>query len=568
MAGLMDAVLLGAGLSLLAGLAGWIVARALRPLTQGAEVAVWRTVRLVAVLPVLLAPLIWAVPQSLPLGGDLSLPALQPVTGVPGEFAATQSFSTPNQAALPDVRTVLAWTYVTGLGVMLLLALRRHVARQRLMARSRPASREERWMLDSLARRLGLAAPELRIGRPGVSPFLTGWTGVIVVPDGLHADAARLRCALTHELCHLRRGDERDRLVGTALAIVFWFHLPLRLIERELDAAREMACDREAVAALGGARRDYAAALIDMMRLAAPAVSAFGPHDRRHREMRIQSILNETGPRQGRAVLLAATFLAGAVPLAGAQALMTERRVAAEPVEIVETAVATPRAAFKDGRGRFGPAPEPVTAPEPVELAFGEPAPAPAVEDLPFGEPAPAVAPHPHAEPHPAAHVEPVRAPQVPAPQHGAQGSHPHTPQIAPAPELVHPVADGRISSRYGDRPARPAGAPRFHHGYDIAAPRGTAVAAPGAGTVVHAGAGYLGSEAWGNTIAIDHGDGWQTVYAHLEGFDVAVGDVVAAGQQIGRVGATGRATGPHVHVELHFNGERVDPSTHVPGLR
>ena len=128
-------------------------------------------------------------------------------------------------------------------------------------------------------------------------------------------------------------------------------------------------------------------------------------------------------------------------------------------------------------------------------------------------------------------------------------------------------MTQGRITSRYGERPARPAGAPAFHHGYDIAAERGTPVAAPGAGVVVHAAAGYRGSEAWGNTIAIDHGNGWQTVYAHLEGFDVAEGDQVAAGEQIGRVGATGRATGPHVHVELHHNGERVDPSGQVPGL-
>ena len=70
-----------------------------------------------------------------------------------------------------------------------------------------------------------------------------------------------------------------------------------------------------------------------------------------------------------------------------------------------------------------------------------------------------------------------------------------------------------------------------------------------------------------GNRVFIDHGNGWQTVYAHMEGFDVSAGDRVTPGQQIGRVGSTGRSTGPHVHVELRHNGERIDPAGYLPGL-
>jgi murein DD-endopeptidase MepM/ murein hydrolase activator NlpD len=225
--------------------------------------------------------------------------------------------------------------------------------------------------------------------------------------------------------------------------------------------------------------------------------------------MRIKAILAPQRPRKDRAVWLTATILATAVPFAGAQALVTERRVAAEPVEAIAAVPAvTPR-----------PAAPPVPAASPADA----PGPAPAVESRP-----------------------------------GA----------APAPVLSHPVAHGRISSRYGNRAARPAGSAPFHGGYDIAAAEGTPVVAPGAGVIVHAAAGYRGSERWGNTVAIDHGDGWQTVYAHLQDFGVAPGDRVEAGQQIGRVGTTGAVTGPHVHVELHHNGERVDPADHVPGLR
>lgn len=106
-----------------------------------------------------------------------------------------------------------------------------------------------------------------------------------------------------------------------------------------------------------------------------------------------------------------------------------------------------------------------------------------------------------------------------------------------------------------------------MHHGVDVAAPLGTAITAPAAGVVSHAEMGFDGSARWGNTVVIDHGDGWSTLYAHMHTIDVEVGEVVQAGSQIGEVGSTGASTGPHVHVELRYNGERLDPGPHIPGL-
>jgi murein DD-endopeptidase MepM/ murein hydrolase activator NlpD len=60
----------------------------------------------------------------------------------------------------------------------------------------------------------------------------------------------------------------------------------------------------------------------------------------------------------------------------------------------------------------------------------------------------------------------------------------------------------------------------------------------------------------------VDHGDGWQSLYAHLDSIDVRVGESVSSGQMIGRVGTTGLATGPHVHVEVLRDGERIDPAS------
>ena len=539
MSGLLDAALIGAGLSVLSGAVVWLAARGLRTRLAGAEVTLWRTARWVTLLPVLLAPLIYLVPAPVETGFG---PGLE-LGPLPDTVRLSTAVAADRPAAIrPDLplTTLLGGLYLAGLFAMLILCGIRHRARHALLSRTREASREERQPFERLARRIGVRAPALRIGPAGVSPFLTGWQGVVVLPDtdGMTGEARRY--SMAHELSHLRRGDERDRLIGAALITLNWFNWPLRRIERELNAAREIACDRDTLKALGGAQRKaYAAALIDMMRSAAPAVSAFGPSNRRHREMRIQAIMTQPVARKGRAIWLAATVLATAVPLAGAQALVTERRPAHAPHAVHLTQTVSPGLPERPASElRAVRAVAPTVPAVPVTAAV--PAPAPRV----MVDPSAPAAPHTHV--------------------HSGQAS--FGTAVTP-PHLTHAVTQGRITSRYGERPARPAGAPAVHHGYDIAAERGTPVAAPGAGVVVHAAAGYRGSEAWGNTIAIDHGNGWQTVYAHLEGFDVAEGDQVAAGEQIGRVGATGRATGPHVHVELHHNGERVDPSGQVPGL-
>jgi len=96
----------------------------------------------------------------------------------------------------------------------------------------------------------------------------------------------------------------------------------------------------------------------------------------------------------------------------------------------------------------------------------------------------------------------------------------------------------------------------RMHEGIDWTAPPGTPVAAAGPGRVVTAARRGV----HGNVVIIDHGAGWQTLYAHLSSFDVSTGDCVALGAVIGRTGSTGLSVGPKLHLELHHNGWPVDP--------
>lgn len=100
----------------------------------------------------------------------------------------------------------------------------------------------------------------------------------------------------------------------------------------------------------------------------------------------------------------------------------------------------------------------------------------------------------------------------------------------------------------------------RMHNGIDFTAKSGTPIQATGQGKVIKAGR----VSGFGNRVVIDHGYGYQTLYAHMERIDVKVGASVTRGQQIGLVGSTGTSTAPHCHYEVHFQGAPVNPITFV----
>lgn len=116
----------------------------------------------------------------------------------------------------------------------------------------------------------------------------------------------------------------------------------------------------------------------------------------------------------------------------------------------------------------------------------------------------------------------------------------------------------GTISSRFGWRIFR--GKYDFHTGIDFAGPKGSLIVASDGGTVTKAG--WNGS--YGYCVIINHGNGVQTLYAHCSKLLVKVGDKVAQGESIARVGSTGRSTGPHVHFEIRINGKAVDPAKYL----
>ena len=134
-------------------------------------------------------------------------------------------------------------------------------------------------------------------------------------------------------------------------------------------------------------------------------------------------------------------------------------------------------------------------------------------------------------------------------------------PVVAEAPAVAVPVDNVRITSTFGWRsnvnPLLPGGSQEFHNGLDFGAPTGTPVKSFTGGTVVYAQWHQYG----GLRIIVDHGDGLQTTYNHLNAIHVEVGQTVATGQEIGTVGSTGNSTGPHLHFEVLRHGEYEDPA-------
>jgi murein DD-endopeptidase MepM/ murein hydrolase activator NlpD len=126
------------------------------------------------------------------------------------------------------------------------------------------------------------------------------------------------------------------------------------------------------------------------------------------------------------------------------------------------------------------------------------------------------------------------------------------------------PVASGWISSGFGERTDPFTGKRAQHQGLDFAGTRGSDILGVASGVVTWAGQ----KQGFGKLLEIDHGNGYMTRYAHNEELLVRAGDEIAAGQVIAHMGSTGRASSPHVHFEVLYRGEPVNPYKFVKQMR
>lgn len=128
-------------------------------------------------------------------------------------------------------------------------------------------------------------------------------------------------------------------------------------------------------------------------------------------------------------------------------------------------------------------------------------------------------------------------------------------------------VSDAVITSGYGSRSAPTTNkgkGSKQHDGIDIGGSvNGQAADSIGGGKVTEVGYDENG---YGNYVVVDHGDGYTSLYGHLQKATVKQGDTISAGQQVGVIGSTGNSSGPHLHLRVHKNGQSIDPRTVIPG--
>ncbi|WP_196140396.1 M23/M56 family metallopeptidase [Aliikangiella sp. G2MR2-5] len=125
---------------------------------------------------------------------------------------------------------------------------------------------------------------------------------------------------------------------------------------------------------------------------------------------------------------------------------------------------------------------------------------------------------------------------------------------------LINPLPEAKLTSPYGERNKFH----KFHNGMDLAAETGTPILAAASGKVIISTEKLKGKTNYGTIIILDHGNGLQTIYSHLSKLNVREGETVKQGEVIGRVGATGKATGPHLHLEVHQNSKAVNPANFI----
>jgi murein DD-endopeptidase MepM/ murein hydrolase activator NlpD len=129
-----------------------------------------------------------------------------------------------------------------------------------------------------------------------------------------------------------------------------------------------------------------------------------------------------------------------------------------------------------------------------------------------------------------------------------------------PSNLLLDKPVDGPLSSKFGVRRFFNGEERNPHAGLDFAVPAGTPIKSPAAGKVILIGNYFFN----GNTVFVDHGQGFISMFCHMSKIDVKLGDTIPRGGVVGRVGSTGRATGPHMHWNVSLNDARVDPAIFI----
>lgn len=518
-----------------------------------------------------------------PVGQALDTAARTAQTAAPAALPAgpAAAASAPDPAAL--VLAALPWVWAAGVAACTLWQWARYLRFACGLRRlSTPAQEEREALWQEVCAQAGVArAPRLRVCPGLAGPVMTGLVRpVLYLPEGM--TLARLELALRHEAAHLSRGDLWAKALVRWCCRLHWFDPLCALHAARWSRACEYACDEKAAAGLGEAdRRAYGLLLLDAAQSRPlPAGAAGLGGSKKELQARLAALLHPAAPGRrltaGVAAALAAALCLTACAAAG---LSTSDTPVSVPVSSASPQPLT---------GGEEVASEPETTPLPLPME--EPAEKPELQE---GE---AEVKWEHWTEAIAAETDYTQDETLPLhsyvlerePLDGAeevsgwvfyneQGVVARREpldrvELQPAVrgigrvngEPVTNLAAGDLTGFAWPVPDY-TGVSRWksgqHKGADLMATRGSEVLAMAAGTVTMAQWHY----SYGNVVEVDHGNGLSTLYAHLESMDVAVGDKVAQGQQIGTVGSTGNTTGVQCHVEVRQDGALRDLHDYFP---
>ena len=398
----------------------------------------------------------WTVPSVLLLDTVTSVQAL---TAQPQHPSLTE----------PPVDTAFYWRLALGLiAIISLLSLWRIVKQwqqvQRLIRLSEPLNKAS--LLNKTQLELVPAEFEIRQTQAAVSPFIAGWSHMVLVVPAYIADMSeqQRQLLIEHELVHLQRRDPQQLLVLRILVALCWFNPVLRLMEQAFIRSMELAVDKAVLQQQPEQALLYGQTLLSSLKQSqAEQMPALMPGF-------IQSQANQSFYQQRLQQLFQPT------PVLSFWQKWRATTVLCSTALLLNVGCA--------------------------QLSFS-----------------------------------------------------------SPPEEWVLPVGKVPINSFYGEK--HPFRKNRPHQGLDFGAKRGATVKAAQKGKVLIADAKSLNSR-YGKAVLIDHGHGYQTLYAHLDGFYVEAGQSVEPGQPIGKVGSTGRVTGPHLHFELLIDGKQQDPAPYL----
>lgn len=433
--------------------------------------------------------------------------------------------------------------WLIGTVICLLGQLAGYISVRRHFAEQEEISEEIRAVFDGICGEMNIRRrPRIAFSPAADAPLLTGvFRPVILLPEADYTEE-ELRLILRHELTHFRQGHLLLQGLARLAAAVHWFHPLGHLLLRALPDICEQACDEIVASALTREeRKRYGLVILRFAGKEIGGCAAFaalrGKDPRAHMEGRLKALM-EPRKMTNKLRLLAAVSAAVLVLCGcGISYELAPEKTKTEAPAAEMTSEPDKGAEPGSEAGVSEDSSEPMTG-DLSEESASEPVEEPSASDEEISPEDPAVYNQEEAA---------VSEAEETVPQYSD----------FPEPQTHYPAhcwpvpGHTTITSNYGGT--------HDHHGIDISGEEvsGSPIAAWRNGTVVEAG--Y--DTQHGNCVLIDHGDGLCSFYAHCESLAVKAGDQVNMGQTIAAVGATGNATGPHLHFELRQDGEAIDPS-------